>query len=139
MNYNNLNTLTNYEPNSPVLKVHKPTPTKTQKLIVPFMGEMHFIDFEEISYIKAENGLSTIVLTDGRKCSLEKSLNTFEAKLGEFGFLRTHKSYIVNANTIKSVSRRDLVVRLENNEVLPIARRKYEPIMEYFTANLHWI
>lgn len=135
MNY--LHNLNNPFNQTPQFEIHHTNKSRQKKLAIPFLGETHIIKFEEILAVMANDGLTTIILKNGKKLSLEKSLNAFELLLIDHGFMRIHKSYIINMTSIKSISRKNLVVRLEGNMNLPIARRKYENVIEYIQEHLY--
>ena len=54
------------------------------------------VDSRNVVYIKAEHVYSRIVMKDGSERLLRTSLEKFEKQLTRVGFIRTHKSYLVN-------------------------------------------
>jgi two-component system LytT family response regulator len=52
---------------------------------------------------------------------------------GENNFIRVHRSYLVNINFVKRISRNDgATLVMENNTELPIALDKVDSILNYF-------
>lgn len=57
-------------------------------------------------------------------------LDNIESKLKEYGFLRTHKSYLVNMKYIKRINNYKAI--LISNEELPIPKQRYQEVKEAF-------
>ena len=56
--------------------------------------------------------------------SLYDKLDNIEEELFKYGFLRTHKSYLVNTKYIKKVS--NYKVEIDSGIILPIPREKFQ-------------
>jgi len=78
------------------------------------------VKFSEIHYIKAEGNYCSI-FTEGGRTTIRNSLKRFFDKMPKSMFLRTHRSYIVNAAMIKSVEFSSNKIFLQNAEI-PIGR-----------------
>lgn len=61
-----------------------------------------------------------------------EKLDHIEQKLSSYGFLRIHKSYLVNMRHIRRLS--NYTAFLDTNEELPIPRLKYQAVRESFVA-----
>ncbi|MCI8417015.1 MAG: response regulator transcription factor [Lachnospiraceae bacterium] len=59
-------------------------------------------------------------------------LDVVEEKLADYGFLRIHKSYLVNMKHIRKIS--NYLAFLDTGEELPIPRLKYPHVKEAFVA-----
>ena len=57
-------------------------------------------------------------------------LDTIEQKLSGYGFLRIHKSYLVNMKHIKKISNYEAF--LDTDEILPVPRMKYQSVKAAF-------
>ena len=67
------------------------------KIAVPCGNKLIFLDTANILYIKAEGAYSEVHCTDGTKNLISRNLKNFEDILCvDNGFIRTHRSYIVN-------------------------------------------
>jgi len=78
------------------------------------------VKFSEINYVKAEGNYCSIFTDDGRT-TIRNSLKRFFDRMPKAMFLRTHRSYIVNVSSIKSVEFSSNKIFLDNTE-LPIGR-----------------
>lgn len=97
----------------------------------------------ELSFT-GENGTFTSVLADimaftsighriylctkNEKLRINMTLNSLEDKFKDYGFIRIHKSYIVNYRCIDKVSGDSVI--LEDKSELPISRRRYRFVRE---------
>ena len=63
----------------------------------------------------------------------EKLDNIYD-KVKEKGFIKTHRSYIVNREFIKKIESRDIITTTE--EIIPISRSKLEEVKNSFMKYL---
>ncbi|MBS7009177.1 LytR/AlgR family response regulator transcription factor [Anaerostipes sp.] len=89
-------------------------------------NQTHVIWNKEILYIEAENTDSVIHCLHGDILSSE-SISKLEKKAGE-GFIKTHRSFVVNSMYITGIKRYHLLIRQEIE--LPIPEKKYREIKE---------
>lgn len=61
-----------------------------------------------------------------RKYSMRGTLGTIEEQLSKYGFIRIHKSYLVNYRFIESM--RNYKAFLSNQKALPIPRKKFQDV-----------
>lgn len=59
-------------------------------------------------------------------------LDAIEKRLAEYGFVRIHKSFLVNMKHIKKIS--NYMAELDNGEKLPVPRRRFSAAKEAFAA-----
>ena len=84
----------------PVEPVAKPT--NIERIPVEKGGRKVLIPVDQIRFIMAKDDYSCIFTEDDRYLSTT-SLAQFESKLGEFGFFRVHRRYIVNLVNVEDV------------------------------------
>lgn len=91
---------------------------------------IHRVDLREVYYIK---GMKEYVQwhTSGRKLITLHSLAKLDEQLKEKGFLRIHKSFIVNSTLINSITSESLVV---NGKEIPIGRSYRKKVLSSFQA-----
>ena len=95
--------------------------TKVKRLILRNNEQEHLIYIKDILYISAEDKC-TILYTENNRFIDYKSLNDYEKLLGDFGFYRIHRKYLINMYHHKSQTKG--FVTLSNDIVLPLSRRK---------------
>jgi DNA-binding LytR/AlgR family response regulator len=83
-------------------------------------GYEHFkININAILFINSDEDYTDIYLSDKKYISSE-SLKYWEDKLKQFGFIRVHKSFILNTQKIIKTS--TSFIYLENNHKIPLGR-----------------
>lgn len=80
----------------------QPEQESVAKLPVWANGRMVLLNTADIFFVKADGKRSTLVCAKKGDFNTSLTLKELEAKLGK-GFLRTHKSYLVNAGKIEEV------------------------------------
>ena len=75
----------------------------------------------EIQYIEV-NGKYCKVVTNKETILLRQTLSLFEAKLNNQGFIKPHRSYLVNYRYISRIEKNQVV--LENGVTLPLSRNR---------------
>jgi len=85
----------------------------------------------EIDWIEADD-YYTIVHVNGKSLTQKCSLKRMEAKLSQHGFVRIHRSYLVNTQFVKSIERggSEWSVNLQNGTSLPVSRRQRSAVAE---------
>jgi two-component system LytT family response regulator len=87
-------------------------------------NEVEFVNVNRIIYCEAEGFYTTFHLENQNDILVCKNLKEYEKLLPE-QFIRIHKSYLINKNKIKKISRADGgYIVMDNEKVLPIGRKK---------------
>ena len=83
-----------------------------------------------IVYIKGEDNYSKIFLEDGSKSMSSTTLKKIYDKIADYGFVRVHKSYVVNISRINGFNGTTLYV---GAELIPIGRAYRADLMNRMT------
>jgi two-component system, LytTR family, response regulator len=59
-----------------------------------------------------------------------KTLVEFEDLLQEFGFVRAHKTHLVNLKHVVAYLKSGSLLKLKNGEQIPVSRRRKENVIE---------
>jgi DNA-binding LytR/AlgR family response regulator len=81
-----------------------------------------FID--RIIMLEGEGNYTVFHLREGKSRMYAHCLNTYEATLQAKGFLRVHKSFMVNPKYVVDYRTEECQLLLENNLVASVARRR---------------
>ena len=73
-----------------------------EKFFVRNQGQLQAIDPSEILYAESEDNYANIYI-EGKKLVVSHTLKSVEEQLTPFGFIRIHKSYLVNFQKITSI------------------------------------
>lgn len=104
---------------------------KDFKIAVPSTEGVHFFNVEDILRLEADSSYTHIHLAGKKPFVASKTLRHFEEMLEEFGFIRTHKSHLVNPKHITRISNDSSFVLLTDGSQVEISRRKKEEVQEH--------
>lgn len=90
-----------------------------------------FVEASRIMYCKAESNYTDVLLIDGKKYTLSKTLGDVEEMLGHHDFFRVHQSYLVNLGQMASYIRDDGGYAVMKDGVnIPISKRRKEEFLQ---------
>lgn len=87
------------------------------------------IDSREIAYIRTEQVYCRLFLVDGTEKVLRTSMRELERKLEESGFVRAHRSYLVNLQYVEAVD--DNMIYILSQKI-PISVRKRSKVKKAY-------
>ena len=93
-------------------------------------GRLHFkrtrktIDLSEIIMLQADVNYTTFFLKNGKKFLSSRSIKLYELILKGHGFIRTHRSYLINLEHLLKCNETNDSVFLSNNLTALISRRR---------------
>lgn len=93
-----------------------------------------YVRVREIVYLFSERNYVIYQMTKNRRIKVRKAMRECEEELKDLGFLRVHRSFLVNMEHIRSIRRKENGVCLSNGEVLEIGRTYREEIGERYMA-----
>ncbi len=109
--------------------------TKTVQRIALSSGDgLVFVPVSDIMYCQADSNYTKVILANGQKIVVPKTLKDIDETISGPDFFRIHHSYLININYIKKYVRGDggYVVMNDNTDV-PISRNKREEFFELFS------
>ena len=98
--------------------------------IIEKRDEKIILDLKEIYYIESF-GRKIVVHTKNKSYECCNSISKEEKKLKSNGFIRTHRSYLVNMKKIYRIKNTEIL--LDNNTSIPLSQKKYKNIYDEFT------
>ena len=103
-----------------------------KKIAIPTLDGINFLELDTVFYIQADASYSTIFLNNNQTILVSKPLKFFADKLESIqsGFIRTHKSFLVNSYYIETYHKNNGGgIILKNGKELPISRNRKEEIV----------
>ncbi len=98
---------------------------KKRKLAIKESKSINYIDIDDIMHLKADGNYTNIVLRTGKNYVSSKVLKHYDNLLSEYGFLRVHRSNMVNLNYVKEFKHRyGGSIVLQNDDEISIAPDK---------------
>jgi len=95
-----------------------------------------FYNTEEIIRCEADSNYTQFYLTQNRKFIASRTLKEYDEMLTEHGFLRVHKSHLVNLDFVEDYLGRGFV-RLKDQTEIEVARRRREAVLEALQHKSH--
>jgi len=109
---------------------------KLDKITIPTRDGFQVVSSEDIIRLEANENYTTIYLTGDRKFLSSKTIKTYEEKLNDRMFFRTHKSHIINIlHHLKEFNRNQgNIAILSNGSFVPVSRRKLPEFLNKINA-----
>lgn len=102
------------------------------KLSVYSAGELIFIDLKEVTRFCAVGNYTQLHYADGSKILTPKTLKSIADKIEEHGFLRIHKSHLVNMSFVTAFKIKEMILILSDKSQVPVSHRKKTVLTDYF-------
>ncbi|MDF1696390.1 MAG: response regulator [Saprospiraceae bacterium] len=101
-----------------------------KKIVLATQEGMHFLEYDEIMYVKGEGAYSHYYCADGSKYFISKTLKDAESKLTDKRFKRVHASYIMNFDFVKKYQRGEGgFFVLKDGTSIPVSRSKKQDLL----------
>lgn len=100
---------------------------RTMKLTLTSGDRSYFVDPAEVVWCEADVNYTNLHLQDERRFVSARTLKDYEDMLTPLGFLRTHRSYLVNRAHVDHLDRSGFVV-LRNGKKVEVASRRREEV-----------
>ena len=103
------------------------------KISIPTQNGFEVLDMQSILYAKADDNYTQLFLQNNTKKLVSKTLKYFEDALANNGFVRIHKSYLVNINCISKYNKgKGGTITLNNGKELSVSASKKSTLLSYF-------
>lgn len=92
----------------------------------------------EINYLEADINYTIFHLNDGKKIVSSFTLKKYETDIHLAGFLRVHKSFLLNPNSIINYKQegKKATIELSNGTKVQVSRRKIGLIRKFFNTSM---
>jgi len=102
-----------------------------KRIALPTADKIDYIEINCIIKCQGEANYTRFYLTSGVEYLVSKSLVEYEEILSGFGFIRTHKSFVVNVSHIVSFVKTDGgYLLMSDKSTVPVSRRKKDSILK---------
>lgn len=78
----------------------------------------------EIIFLKSDANYTHLYLTSGKQITVAKTLKEMEPRFKEFGFFRTHKSFLINPIFITNYFPMECAIQLNGKFIVMVSRRR---------------
>ena len=102
--------------------------TEPKSIFIKVSRSMHRFTYSEINYVEA-SGIYSKVFHNQRVTLVNETISSLEARLPSQQFMRVHKSYIVNLDSISSYGHTNLVIHGSRVPMGASYRSKFESFL----------
>lgn len=103
-----------------------------KKITVSTSDGVLFLEVNKLTRMEADNVYTTIYCNDGTKIVASKPLKDFEDRLVNSGFLRIHKSHLINVNYIKKFFKGDnSYLVMKDDSTVPVSKTGREVLQHH--------
>lgn len=101
-----------------------------KKIVLKTSESIYLIDVQDIIRCNSDGSYTNFHLSDGRKILVSKVLKEYDEILDGCGFIRVHKSHLININYLDRFEKNDggYIVMKDKSQV-PVSVRKKEKLM----------
>lgn len=122
--------LNHIDPDSANGGLFKFQPQKHGKIALPFENGFRYIEFKSILKCEAERSYCNFFLDGGEKILVSKPMRYFEDTLEQHGFLKVHRSFMVNPTYVDTYIRgKGGYIVLKDGSSVNVASNKKEGVM----------
>jgi two-component system LytT family response regulator len=110
-----------------VFQQHVQQPQLAGKVALPNMNGYLFVEIDDILLVESDGNYSRLHLRSEKPLLITKSIGDMEETLGQAGFYRVHRGFLINLKYVREYVKKDggLLV-MQNGMNVPIARSRKE-------------
>lgn len=113
----------------------KTTQKTKHKIALPLLEGFEFVQIQDIIRCQANDNFTDVILKDGRKLMICRTLKFYEDLLNENGFVRIHKSHLVNiAFAIRYLKGKGGQLEMFDKSVLDVSPTKKQELLAFFNS-----
>lgn len=79
---------------------------------------------DSVVLLEGNSNYTTVYLDNGKSKTIARSIKFFEPFLKTHGFLRVHRSFLINPTHVKDYNSVDYILTMSNGQKANIARRR---------------
>lgn len=111
------------------------SPSAEKKIILKEQDLIHIVKVKDIIYCEAEGIYTTFFLNGPSMVIVSKNIKEYEDALSPFGFVRVHKSFLLNIDRVKQFEKVDGgFLILDTGAKIPVSQRKREMVLSLLKA-----
>jgi len=103
---------------------------KNRRLALPGITDIKYVEVDTIIRLQADRNYTRFYFNDKKEFLASKTLKEYEELLDGCGFIRIHRTHLINSRYIKEYEREGIMILKDNTEV-EVARRKKEQVVKF--------
>lgn len=100
----------------------------------PYKGGIHIIHPDQIIRLQADSNYTYIHVCNRKPLLMAKVLGDYESILEPFGFVRIHRSHLINRLHISRVDPKGSII-MDDESIAEISRRKRKLVRQLFPTS----
>ena len=109
-----------------------------KKIILKTFDHIHLVNVNDIVYCESDDNYTRFHLANEKTILVSTTLKEYEEMLGEYGFVRAHRSYLVNLGHIETFEKAEGgAIILSNDIKVPVSTRKKDQLLELLDRISH--
>ena len=106
----------------------------SKRLALPSKDSFTFLNVDEVMYCQADSNYTLFVDKSGKKHLVSKPIKEYSDLLEQFGFLRVHRSAVVNLNYIKKLVRtRPCQIIMNDDTKISVSQSRRQYLFDVLT------
>ena len=101
---------------------------RNKKIVLKTLEKIHVVEIKTVIRCEADHSYTIFFLESNQKIILSKNLIEYDELLKDYGFIRTHKSHLVNIEFIDSFDKQTGYIFLKDKSKIPVSVRKKESV-----------
>ncbi len=115
-------------------------PGSIKKITLHGAEGYEIFEIDDIRYLTGEGNYTKFHFATHKEFMISKTLRDYEEMLEPFGFMRIHKSVVVNLAHIKKIIQKDSVdVLMSDGKTIDVARRRISELLDWAKENVNSI
>jgi len=107
----------------------------TERITVYTLQGFHNLQLAEIIRLQSDSNYTVLHIANGVKITVAKTLKDYDALLSDKGFLRVHRSHLVNVTHIKSYLKEEGgTILMSDDTKVEISRRKKSKFLSKYSV-----
>mgnify|MGYP001193122223 CR=1 FL=1 len=107
--------------------------TPKKSLALPGVNDIQYVELEDIVRLQAERNYTKFFFSNKKEFLSAKTLKEYEELLTGSGFIRVHRTHLVNTRYIKLYDREG-ILRLKDDSEVEVSRRKKDLLLNFFKS-----
>ena len=105
------------------------------KIVLPTLEGFEVITVRDIIHCEAEDNFTRFKLNDGKQKLICRNLKYYQELLSDFGFIRVHKSHLINQNyVVKFRKGKGGTATMKNGDEIEISATRKKDFLEVFQS-----
>ena len=106
-----------------------------KRVVLKTSESIYIVNVQDIIRCESDSSYTMFFLQDGRKIIVSKVLKEYDELLKDSGFIRVHKSHLINMNFITSYEKSNGgYILMKDKAEVPVSVRKKDFVMKIFES-----